>query len=112
MKRIAVPLAALGLVMAFAFAAYPQARNAQAPAAAAAQKAPEPVDLAVQFSIATNAERWTIEDPMPTTDVAFGSKRMPLAERMTNPSDTSDGMKQLVYPVSWFEPYMGQSPDF
>jgi hypothetical protein len=111
MKRIAVPLAALGLVLAFAFTAYPQARPGRPAAESAAQKAPEPVDLRESFSLATSSERWTIEDPMPSNDVAFATRRISLEERKASPSDTSDGMKQLLFPVSWFEAYQGQETD-
>jgi hypothetical protein len=36
---------------------------------------------------------------------------MAIADRQVNASDTADGDKQLLFPVSWFAPYQTEDPD-
>ena len=80
------------------------------PAPAVAVPAPE-VDIRSAFVLRTPAEHWALDDPMPASTVDFGGKKISLDDRQVNSSDNSDGEHQILYPVSWFEPYQSQNPD-
>jgi hypothetical protein len=114
MKRILFLALAAHLAFALPSLASAQTRGGKRvdtrPAPAAPAPAPE-VDIHSAFALATPAERWALEDPMPASVVDFGGKKISLDDRQVNASDNSDGEHQLLFPVSWFEPYQSQNPD-
>lgn len=85
-------------------------RSRTAPAPAERPKA-DPVDIAKTFVVATQRERWSLEDRMPVDAVAFAGASLSLEERMVNISQSPDGMKQFLFPVSWFDKYQDSTPE-
>jgi len=114
MKRIL--FLALAAHMAFAL---PSLTSAQTRGGRRAEPKPAPaapvpvaeVEIRTAFALATPAEHWALEDPMPANVVDFGGKKLSLDDRQVNASDNADGEHQLLFPVSWFEPYQDQNPD-
>lgn len=72
---------------------------------------PEAVDVRATFSLATSSEKWALNDPVPVGNVDFAGKRLTFDDRLVNSSMTTDGEQQLLFPVSWFEPYGSADPD-
>ncbi len=72
---------------------------------------PATIDVQATFTLSTTSERWTLNDPLPAGNVDFGGKRLTFDDRMVNSSTTTDGEQQLLFPVSWFEPYSSTNPD-
>jgi hypothetical protein len=111
-KRILVLVAAVHVALlapCLAPAQSPPAKRAPAPAAAPPAEAL--VDIRDAFGLVTPRERWSLEDAMPNGSVDFGGKAVTFADRKVVVSAYSDGDPQLFYPVSWYEPYRGQSLD-
>ncbi|MCC6745958.1 MAG: hypothetical protein IT175_19000 [Acidobacteria bacterium] len=71
---------------------------------------PAVIDVKTTFSLSTPSENWSLDDPMPVGQVQFGTQRLSLDDRMINSSLTPDGENQLLFPVSWFEPYGSADP--
>ena len=88
----------------------PKARRVADKDAVAVVK-PAVIDVRATFSLSTNTERWTLNDPLPTGNVEFGGKRLTFDDRQVNSSMTTDGEQQLLFPVSWFEPYGSADPE-
>jgi hypothetical protein len=112
MKRI-LPwvIIATVLVPASSALARPQAQRQRPAPKAEPVKAPDPVDIRATFGLTTPSEQWALEDPMPERSVKFGDKQISIDERMVNVSASSDGQRQYLFPVSWFEPYQSTNPD-
>jgi hypothetical protein len=87
------------------------ARSARVAKTAATAAAPAPVDVSSVFSVATGAERWAIEEPMPSKTVAFGGAALTLADRQVGVSTGSEGGYQLLFPVSWYPRYQEANPE-
>lgn len=73
-------------------------------------KGSEHVEIRDTFALVTPFERWSLEDPLPTTGVVFDGKALTADQRRVNKSVASDGDDQWLFPVSWYEPYAGQPP--
>lgn len=71
---------------------------------------PAVIDVQATFSLSTASERWSLDDPLPVGQVSFGGKRLSLDDRLVNASQTNEGDAQLLFPVSWFEPYSSADP--
>lgn len=87
------------------------AQKAKPTPSTASQPQQPDVDIATTFSIETSFEHWALLDPMPTQDVSVGTHRYSLSDRLVNTSETGDGLTQLLFPVSWFEPYQEKNPE-
>lgn len=86
------------------------AQKPSAPVRQASAVEPE-VDLRETFSLGTNAERWVLDDPMPTSRVRFGDRMLSLDDRQINAVKIAENEDQYLYPISWFEPYQTANPD-
>lgn len=72
---------------------------------------PDVIDVQATFSLSTGSEKWALNDALPVGAVEFGGKRVSLDDRLVNSSVTTDGEQQLLFPVSWFEPYGSTDPE-
>jgi hypothetical protein len=115
MNRILFSCVALMVLSTAAFAVNAQGRP-PAGVKRAVEKTTSPtvapvVDVHEAFALGTGSERWSIDDPLPSSSVTFGGRNVSIADRMINASTTSDGEDQLLFPVSWYEPYQEQNPE-
>ncbi|HQR37199.1 MAG TPA: hypothetical protein PLF26_02265 [Blastocatellia bacterium] len=115
MKRILISCFAIAVCIGAPFATNAQGRSPSG-VKRATDKAPAPaaqpvVDVHQAFALGTSSERWSIDDPQPSTSVTFAGRNVSLTDRMVNASTTSDGEAQLLFPVSWYEPYQSQNPE-
>lgn len=83
-------------------------RVADKPAVAVVK--PAVIDVQATFSLSTSSERWSLNDPMPVGQVPFGGKSLSFDDRLVGASMTTEGEHQLLFPVSWFEPYGSADP--
>src|SRR5690242_14456481 len=69
------------------------------------ESAPDPVVISDAFALATQNERWSLDEPSPAATVRFAGKAVTLDERKVNSSVSANGERQILFPVSWYEPY-------
>ena len=115
MNRILISCFAIAVCIGAPFATNAQGRPSGVKRAVEKTTTATPVEPVVdvhqEFALGTGSERWTIDDPQPQSNVSFAGRSVTLTDRMVNASTTSDGEAQLLFPVSWYEPYTSQNPE-
>ena len=89
----------------------PRTTRVEVKAATTATPPPAPVDVATVFAVSTGAERWAIDEPMPSAATALDGSPVTLADRQVGISTGADGGYQLLFPVSWYSAYEGKNPE-
>lgn len=111
MKRILLLVVAVHLTVLAPSLARAQSRPARHETTKGAAPTQQITNIHDTFGLATPEERWSLDDALPNGAVDFAGKKLSLDDRKVNVSTNPDGERQLLYPVSWYEPYKGQNPD-
>jgi hypothetical protein len=111
MKRTLVLFVAVFLALVAPSAGTAQTRSVKRPVTARPEPVPDPVVIRDAFALTTPNERWSLDDPIPSASVLVAGKTVTLTDRLANKSVSPDGETQILYPVSWYQPYEGKNPD-